>query len=365
MELEKRINLLMATISSSTRYEDVVCLLFGIETKAPYNHTITTMIPEISARLNTGLIPNETGIEYSVVIPTYNRKKSLMRAIKSLMRQTEFEKSSYEIIVVDDCSADGTADEMRSFMAGRDSGPAIAYFKLSKNSGPAIARNLGIINARGSYVAFTDDDCAVPPDWLSNFKKAFKKHPELAGAGGWKELGAKEDIMKTDIYERFLFWKKHPNMQREWRSETFDLFNQCGDTANVCYQKKILLDLEGFNPFMRRFGHWELKVRIHKKRLPLLYHLNHVRHFSEKNLKDFIHTWLKSGWGFYLVSLIHPDFYRYKYSFKRALDGIKRDARRLFFDPDNTPYMAGGDRLIFFILAVWANMLLWLGRYRP
>ena len=69
--------------------------------------------------------------------------------------------SDYEIIAVNDGSTDAT-DEYLSLLA---SGGKITYVK-QQNLGPAAARNTGVKAARGIYLAFTDDDCIVPPHWL-------------------------------------------------------------------------------------------------------------------------------------------------------------------------------------------------------
>lgn len=90
----------------------------------------------------------------SVVIPTFNRLKSLPRALESVLRQT-FE--DIEVIVVDDCSADGTWDYLNSV---RD--PRLRVIRHEVNRGGGAARNTGIKAARASLVAFQDSD----DEWL-------------------------------------------------------------------------------------------------------------------------------------------------------------------------------------------------------
>lgn len=71
----------------------------------------------------------------SVVIPTYNREKTILRALKSVLEQSY---EVYEVIVVDDASSDGTDKIIESIKDER-----IKYVKLDKNGGPSNARNVG------------------------------------------------------------------------------------------------------------------------------------------------------------------------------------------------------------------------------
>src|SRR5258708_5999676 len=86
----------------------------------------------------------------SVVIPTYNRRAVLLRAIQSVLEQ---EVPVFEIIVVDDGSTDETSDIDFAAIDLR-----IQYIRLRENRGGAVARNTGIENARGNWIAFLDSD---------------------------------------------------------------------------------------------------------------------------------------------------------------------------------------------------------------
>lgn len=84
----------------------------------------------------------------SVVIPTYNRAHTLKRALASVGSQTY---PAYEVVVVDDCSTDGTESLVRKFSG-------IKYLRTQQNSGAGGARNLGVAEARGDWIAFLDSD---------------------------------------------------------------------------------------------------------------------------------------------------------------------------------------------------------------
>jgi glycosyltransferase involved in cell wall biosynthesis len=104
---------------------------------------------------------------FSVVVPTYNRLPLLRKTLESLFCQDMGER---EIIVVDDGSSDGTEQYCRELSAEKK----IRYI-LQQNRGPAIARNTGIRASSGEYIAFTDDDCIVPKDWLSRYAAKFRE----------------------------------------------------------------------------------------------------------------------------------------------------------------------------------------------
>ena len=93
----------------------------------------------------------------SVIIPAFNVRNCLRRAILSALNQT---LAPIEVIVVDDGSTDGTAD-LVTHLANED--PRIKLQRQSGNLGPSAARNLGIAVARGEWIALLDaDDCYLP-----------------------------------------------------------------------------------------------------------------------------------------------------------------------------------------------------------
>jgi len=86
----------------------------------------------------------------SVIIPTYNREKMVKNAIRSVLNQTF---SDFEIVIIDDASTDNTESVIKSIHDNR-----IRYIRHEKNKGGSAARNTGIIEARGEYIALLDSD---------------------------------------------------------------------------------------------------------------------------------------------------------------------------------------------------------------
>lgn len=126
----------------------------------------------------------------SVVIPTYNREHLLPQAIQSVLEQTY---QNLEIIVVDDGSTDNTREIMKSFV---NSDPRIKYFRHETNKGGGAARNSGIINSQGSYIAFLDSDCQWLPNKLEKQLEIFEKSDSRLGAVGGGTINISGDKIR-------------------------------------------------------------------------------------------------------------------------------------------------------------------------
>lgn len=93
----------------------------------------------------------------SIITPVYKCENYIARTLNSVLTQTYTE---WEMLLVDDCSPDGSAGIIRSY-AEKD--PRFKYIKLEHNSGAAIARNVGLEHAKGRYIAYLDaDDIWLP-----------------------------------------------------------------------------------------------------------------------------------------------------------------------------------------------------------
>lgn len=106
----------------------------------------------------------------SVVIPTYNGRNFIARAIESALQQTI---SPMEIIVADDGSSDETLKIVRGFK------DKVRLFALKHTGMPAAGRNLGIKKARGEFIAFLDQDDLWPSDKLEIQQENFRNMPDL------------------------------------------------------------------------------------------------------------------------------------------------------------------------------------------
>lgn len=102
-------------------------------------------------------VNEQSGVEQkqplvSVIMPAYNAEEYISEAVQSVMAQTY---TNWELLILDDCSTDSTADKARCFS---DLDPRITLYSNPKNIGVALTRNKGMALAKGSWVALLDSD---------------------------------------------------------------------------------------------------------------------------------------------------------------------------------------------------------------
>jgi glycosyltransferase involved in cell wall biosynthesis len=117
----------------------------------------------------------------SVVIPTYNRAEQLITAINSILAQTY---RKFEIIVVDDGSTDRTAETIENMIANASQGPCIPRLRYlyQSNQGQSAARNRGVAEATGDWIAFLDSDDIWLPEKLDWQVRAIEQFGGKCGA---------------------------------------------------------------------------------------------------------------------------------------------------------------------------------------
>ena len=115
----------------------------------------------------------------TVIISTYNRCDSLVRAIRSVLEQDP-STPAFEVVVVDNNSSDRTAEVLAALQA--DDGRLRHVFE--GRQGLSYARNRGIAEARAPILAFTDDDVRVAPNWIAEIVRTFERHPDADFVGG-------------------------------------------------------------------------------------------------------------------------------------------------------------------------------------
>ena len=111
-------------------------------------------------------------IRFTILIAVYNAEAWLPQCLDSLLAQTE---QSFEVICIDDCSTDGSADVVQRYMA-RDE--RIRLLRTPANSGQAVARNLGLEQARGVLTTMVDADDWLATDCLQRMWEAFSAEPD-------------------------------------------------------------------------------------------------------------------------------------------------------------------------------------------
>lgn len=216
-------------------------------------------------------------MKFSIIIPAYNRTGTLRQ---TLTAATDQDFSQYEVIVVDDGSSDGTPEMVEHEF------PSVQLLR-QPNRGPAAARNRGIEAATGDIIAFTDDDCLPPNDWLARLADGYARYPQVAGVGGG--LKAPPDILASNVYaqyERYVAQQVYHVGEAEVVAG-FDC--PAGGTANMSYRKSVLVDVEGFDTQfpVAASEDADLKLRICQRGHTLLYIPVRVIHLQDYTWERF------------------------------------------------------------------------------
>lgn len=120
-------------------------------------------------------------LDITVIVCTYNRCRDLAGALESIAASQVATSVTWEVLVVDNNSSDGTRQVVDSFCRQY---PECFRYHFEPKQGLSYARNAGIANSRGELLAFTDDDVTVEPTWLQNLTAELLRDPQWAGAGG-------------------------------------------------------------------------------------------------------------------------------------------------------------------------------------
>jgi hypothetical protein len=175
----------------------------------------------------------------SVVIPTYERRDMVRRAVASVLSQTF---QNFELIVVDDGSTDGTGPAL----AGPDE--RIRY-EWQDNRGLAAARNVGIRLARGEIVAFLDSDDRWLPHHLAVVAEVLSHHPAvvLCATSPRFHIGGRQPASAAEVVDAL------PSLFAE---------NLVGHVSAVAVRREPILAVGGFDERLRVMEAWELWRRL-------------------------------------------------------------------------------------------------------
>ena len=117
-------------------------------------------------------------MKFSVIIPLYNKAPYIRKALESVLAQTY---ADYELIIIDDGSTDGSAEIAEAILqdpASRLIASSPHRLIRQANSGVSAARNNGVAQAQGDYIAFLDADDWWEPTYLERMAQLIEDHPE-------------------------------------------------------------------------------------------------------------------------------------------------------------------------------------------
>lgn len=184
-------------------------------------------------------------VDVSVIIPTYNRSALLRDAVESVLGQNF--SNPFEIVIVDNNSQDDTETVARALV---DEHPGKINYVRETEQGNAHARNRGVRTARGTVIAFIDDDVAVESEWLTTLLQALDSRSDLSFVGGrvlpeWS--GPPPTWLTPDHWS--------PLALLDYGPEEFII---TGDnprgllTANIAFRRSVFDEVGWFSPHLQR-----------------------------------------------------------------------------------------------------------------
>lgn len=138
----------------------------------------------------------------SIIMPSYNSEVTIRESVESVILQSY---QYWELIIIDDCSSDNSPQIIERLVQ-QDS--RIKYFKLEKNSGPAIARNFGINKAEGKFIAFLDSDDLWYSEKLEKQILFMKQNSHVFTYTSYERFIEKNLVIKQLIADSFVCYKR-------------------------------------------------------------------------------------------------------------------------------------------------------------
>lgn len=227
----------------------------------------------------------------SIIIPTLNSAKTIQNTL-SLIYSNDFPQEFFEIIIVDNGSSDATEKAVSNY-------PVIFLKCPKRGQGPA--RNLGLRNAKGDIICFTDSDILIPKDWLAKISGFLQENPTVDGVGGIVLPPNEEDqnSIRRIAGEIYLERQGFPAeiTRTQYLKGRGTLY-----TANSAYRKETLIACNGFDESLSHQYYYhdscdiDLSWRLVKMGKNLLFN-PHIRvyHYAHHDLQGIFRQLL--GWG--------------------------------------------------------------------
>ena len=174
-------------------------------------------------------------VKISVVVCTYNREDLIAGCLNSLINQTA-DSTNFEILIIDNNSTDKTCEIIKKYLCHKN----FVLLHESKQ-GLSHARNRGIQEARGEYIAFLDDDARAHPDYVKNLEQILsqtEQHIDCLGGPILPFYTSPKPPWFKDTYE---IRRSSPNPYFLKQGQSFS-------GSNMIWNRNLLLVLGGFNP---------------------------------------------------------------------------------------------------------------------
>ena len=212
----------------------------------------------------------------SVIIPAYNAAHSLPGCLAAVREQDV--DAPYEIIVVDDCSADQTA-----VLAEASDVTLISH---DRRRGAAAARNSGIEAAQGEIICFTDADCAPRQDWISQILKPFADEA-ISGCKGTYATRQEELVAR---FVQIEYEDKYDLLQKQERINFID-------TYSAAYRRQVIQANDGFDEQISFVEDQELSFRLAARGYEMVFQPQAVvYHYHSNSLASYFRKKFQIGY---------------------------------------------------------------------
>jgi glycosyltransferase involved in cell wall biosynthesis len=206
---------------------------------------------------------------FSIVIPLYNKEKSIANTLKSVLVQTF---TDFEIIIINDGSTDTVLEVVKNIIDNRTT------LITTKNQGVSAARNLGIENSNGEVIAFLDADDYWYPNHLEQLVMLYKKYPNCGLYATNYEIFYNSKKIVTNSFIDI------PN--EPWHGIVTDFFksslvSRIALTSALAIKKTVLLDCNKFDTDINFGEDLELWIRIARSRKVAFCNMISVRYFID------------------------------------------------------------------------------------
>ncbi len=176
----------------------------------------------------------------SVIVVNWNRKHLSERVLRLLQQQTF---QDFETVFIDNGSTDGSVEYLRPLF------PGVRMYPLPRNSGFAVANNIGVKHAVSPWVVLLNNDAFPDPSWLENLLIAAQRYPKFAFFGSRLVQAGKRDLLDGfgDVYHiSGLAWRQGYNMPVAVAPTTpREIFSPTA--AAALYSRAAWMDVGGFD----------------------------------------------------------------------------------------------------------------------
>jgi glycosyltransferase involved in cell wall biosynthesis len=228
--------------------------------------------------------------EVTLYIPCFNAAKTICFSLEAVFKQTYPLK---EVVVIDDCSTDETAEIASHY--------SVRIIRHMSNRGLAAARNTAVRNINTEFIASVDADCLPNSDWLEQLMKKFVSS-KIAGVGG--------KLLETYSSSVFDLWRS-VHMKQYWEDEKTNppfLFG-----SNTVFRKETLINIGLYGEvYKNNYEDVDICNRLKKKGCVLIYEPKAIAHHLRD---DSIYSILNSYWKWNLAYYQKKRYYSNPKSF--------------------------------------------------